>query len=397
MEDFIRTKTDPAWGRMVHEADGITHAQDYGDGSQAIHTVNRNFLNTSLLDEAGKTGRVTFYFCHACTSIAEDAGEIVFTNSKTGESVRKRYDHIIAADGVFSAVRKDLEGKNILSFKSRILEHGYKEMRIPADPQGKHVLDDHRTHVWPRKNSVLLAFPTVEGNFAVNLFMPLVGPDSFESLTAKDSFMAFFKREYAEVFSLMPNLEEDFLRNPVSTLTQVQGEPWNYKDKILIMGDAAHAITPFYGMGMNIGFEDCTVFMDLLESVNYDFGKAFAAFGVMRKPDTDAMTDLSYENFKGINESLDPLYYEKWLLERRIWRLIPERWIPSYVLIAFSSVQLREVPEVKEKQDGILKHLMMENPRILELGDEELRVIAEKAILEQGLGQFSFTTPIRIP
>jgi kynurenine 3-monooxygenase len=189
--------------------------------------------------------------------------------------------------------------------------------------------------------------------------------------------MSLFEREYKEVIPLMPTLEEDFFRNPSSTLTQVQGGPWHYEDKVLLIGDACHAVTPFYGMGMNIGFEDCIIFMNILKEKNYNFKESFIAFSRTRKPDTDAMTDLSYKNFKSIGESPDPAYHLKWLLERKIWKLLPKLWTPTYLLVAFSETPLSEVAKIKKRQDRILDEIIEARPEILRVPDKQLKNIAE--------------------
>lgn len=377
LEDMIRKTTYPAHGRIVHQKEAATYSQNYGDGSQAIWTVNRNYLNSVLIEKAAATGRATFFFEHSFEDLNEKTSEIIFPGPSPKEKIKKSYDHIIGVDGVFSAVRKDLSEKKLWNFESSLLDFGYKELSIPRDAQGKHILTANHLHVWPRKNSTLVAFPTIEGDFVTNLFLPLAGEDSLASINAPELLMEFFKREYADVIPLMPDLEKEFFSNPNSTITQVKGGPWHYGDKVLLMGDSAHAVTPFYGMGMNVGFEDCIVFMELLKENDHDFGKTFASLGKVRKPNTDALFELSYKNFQSLSESPDPSYQEKWLLERRIWKLFPEQWTPTYVLIAFSETPLKEVPAIKEKQDHLLQELMVADPNVLDLTDEELKALFE--------------------
>jgi kynurenine 3-monooxygenase len=226
-------------------------------------------------------------------------------------------------------------------------------------------------HIWHGKNSLLIAFPTNDNDFTSTLFLPLTGKDSLESLTTPEAIMAFFESEYNVVIPFMPNLVQDFFQNANSTITQVKGWPWHYEDKVLLMGDSAHAITPFYGMGMNIGFEDVTVFMDLLKKNKNDFGKTFAMLDILRKPNADAISDLSYKNFMSISQSPDPTYQEKWLLERRIWQLLPHLWTPTYVLICFSETPLKDVPAIKERQDRILNELVTTYPNAMNFSDKQ--------------------------
>jgi kynurenine 3-monooxygenase len=382
LEEAVLKNTNPAYGRMVYEADGATHLQDYGDGSQAIHTVNRSWLNIALLKRAMTTRHATFYFEHAAESIDEKTGDVVFTNLASNEKVTERYDHIIGVDGVFSMVRAALSKKDRWAFESSILDFGYKELRINPNTPGAYPLADHRVHVWPRKNSVIIAFPTTDDYFAATLFFPVLGENSLATITDTKKLRSFMEREYGDVIPYIPNLESDFFYNPDSILTQVKGWPWHYEDKVLLMGDACHAITPFYGMGMNIGFEDCTVFMEILKKNNYDVGMTFASFDVVRKPDTDAMFDFSYKNFRSLNESPDPEYNTKWLLERRIWKLFPQKWMPGYVRIVFSETPIGELPPIQKKQDHLLAVLMADHPNAMDLPDEELRA-AVKPLLAQ--------------
>jgi kynurenine 3-monooxygenase len=371
LDALVRENTNPAYGRVTHQSNGATHSQDYGDGTQATWTVNRNFLNVALLKRAAATKHAAFFFEHSFEEFDLATSEVVLTDTATKQTVRKHYDHVIGVDGVFSAVRKNLSEKGIWKFQSSTLEFGYKELYIPPDANGQHTLENHRVHIWHGKNSVLIAFPTNDGDFTSTLFLPLTGKDSLASITTPELLMSFFKREYANVIPLMPNLEQDFFQNANSTLTQIQGGPWHYKDKVLLMGDAAHAITPFYGMGMNIGLEDCMVFMDLLEKSRFDFAKTFASLEKVRKPNTDAMGDLSYKNFMSISQSPDPTYQEKWLLERRIWQLLPHLWTPVYVLIAFSNTPLAEVPLIKDKQDRVLNELVAAYPDAMQFSDKQ--------------------------
>ncbi len=375
LEKTIRLNTNPAYGRRIHTGNGEDQIQKYGSGSEAIHTVNRSYLNTVLIERALETKKVNFFFSYVCEDIKQDTGEIIFTINGTGEKLSRKYDHIFGADGMFSVVRKSFTDKNLFKFDESKLEVGYKEMRIPADRNGNSVLEKNLVHVWPRKNSMFISFPTKAGEFVSTLFMPVAGEDSLESISDPAALKNFLTREYPEIIKLVPDFEEQFFKNPSSQLFQVKGGPWHYKDKILLIGDSCHAITPFYGMGMNIGFEDCTVLLDLLRKNSFNFEKVFAEFGTLRKPDTDAMTELSLNNLKSINESPDPDYQTKWLIERRIWELFPKLWTPAYVLIAFSHVALSKVAQIKKQQDGIVNELVVKYPSILDFTDKELKMV----------------------
>lgn len=371
LEEIIRPNTKATPGRVVHRVDGSEHYQEYGDGSQAINTINRSYLNSILIEEAIKTNRVNFFYQHTFTEMNEESGEITFGDSLEHRVVKK-YDHVFAVDGCFSAVRRSLEKKKIWSFEEHTFDFGFKELSFVVNTENNKKIPCGSVHVWPRKNSVLVTLPTFDDKFISTLFFPTTGEDSFETLNDSKKFKDFFVRECSDAVQSMPNIEDDFNNNPASNLTQIKGGPWNYKDKVLLLGDAAHATTPFYAMGMNTGFEDCSVFISLLKTNDFDFSKTFTQFAETRKPDADAMTQLSYENFKSLKESPDCNYEIKWILERKIWKLMPNLWTPTYVLITATNRPLREIPAIKKRQNSILDKLVGENPGILDVSDMEL-------------------------
>jgi kynurenine 3-monooxygenase len=292
-------------------------------------------------------------------------------NSVENIVVHAKYDHVIGADGIFSKVCDVLSEKNLVAFDRTTLPYGYKELTIPPTDQGEYALPNHHVHVWSRQCAVLIALPTREKSFVATLFFPLSGHDSIELLSTPDALNDFFDLTFHGAREHMPNLAEDFFQNPTSKITYLKGGPWHFEDKVLLIGDAAHAITPFYAMGMNVGFEDSTILMEILEEYGFDFGKAFAAFSERRKPDTDAIADLSLKNLTSISESPDPRYHFKWELERRIWDLLPEDWTPAYVQIAFTHAPIASAIRLIEKQDKVLKALM-QMPDIETIDDETL-------------------------
>ncbi len=367
----IRPNVDPSYGRMVHHQDGVVDVQQYGDGTESIDTINRAYLNKTLITAAEETKRVHFHFNHECEDINPETGEIVFRNNIHDTLIHASYDRIIGADGIFSKVADVLIEKDLVAFDRTTLAYAYKELKIPPTESGEWALPDHHTHVWPRQNAVLIAFPTTDREFACSLFIPALGESSIESLNSNTALTDFFSRNFPDVIPLIPNLKEDFFKNPASKITYALGSPWHYLDRILLVGDACHSITPFYGMGMNVGFEDVTILMELLEKHHDDFGAAFAEFSSIRKPNTDAIAELSLKNLNSISESPDPCYNLKWNLERRIWKLMPDSWTPAYVQIAFTDIPLAEVSKSIKKQDTVLKKLIaIEN--IETMDDESL-------------------------
>lgn len=367
----VNPHVNPSHGRLVHHLDGTSDIQEYGDGVQSIDTVNRSYLSTTLIDTAEKTGAVHFYFTQECEDIEPDSGKVVFRNTKNESLVHAVYDHIIGADGIFSKVCDILAEKDLVAFNRTTLAYAYKELKIPAKADGTHALLNHHVHVWPRQDAVLIAFPTVDNEFVCTLFVPIAGKDSIDTLDSNEALTDFFGRNFPDVVPHMPTLIEDFFKNPASKITYLMGSPWHYKGNILLIGDACHSITPFYGMGMNVGFEDCVVLMELLEKHENNFAKAFAEFSEIRKPNTDAIAELSLKNLNSISDSPDPRYNLKWNLERRIWKLLPDQWTPAYVQIAFTHTPLAQVIKNIERQDIVLKK-MIATEGIEQITDEEL-------------------------
>jgi len=377
LENEVRKNTNPKHSRMVHLPNGSVQAQEYGKDGQTINTINRRYLNITLIDKALNTGKVKMFFNHDCEYIDEESGEIIFRNNETDEKINKVFTRIIGADGNFSAVGGLLAKRNLIEHNRMTLIYGYKELRIPPDEKGDFAIENHYVHVWPRQNAILIALPGLENEFICTLFLPLEGDNSIDTIQSDKSLLNLFKENFSDVIPLIPNLQEQFFNNPTSHITAVKAFPWNYKDKILLIGDAAHAIAPFYAMGMNVGFEDCTTFLEMLVKNDYSFARTFEQFGTKRKLDTDAIAELSFRNFNNISKSPDPTYNVKWELERKIWHLIPEKWMPAYAMIAFTNMPLSKVARQKEKQDKILDELVKSNQNILELPDGILLELVE--------------------
>ncbi len=358
MRDEVLARTIPKYSRLVHRANGSVSVQRYGGQGQSINAVDRKLLNCQLLDRAEKTGRVTIRFSHRCEKINPETGEATFTDKSTGDNFRQKYSRIIGADGISSRVRETLEKAGLIKGEIFSPDHGYRELVIPADKNGAWALPKNHVHVWPRKNFFLIAMPQPHGSFTDTLFLPKTGEISFESIRTEKDIETLFSENFPGVFKLMPTLAHDFFTNPYSDIFSVRCHPWHYRDKVVILGDAAHAFVPFFGMGMNVCFEDARILLEILESHEFDWGRAFEEFSRTRKPDTDAITDLSLRNFRDIGKSPDISYDLRWALERKIWEIYPECWMPTYVMIAFSHIPLSEVARRIAVQNEILNRIL---------------------------------------
>ncbi len=366
----IMSRTLPKYSRMVHLRDGSIKTQQYGRTEHSINTIDRRELNCFLMDRAEATGRIDIYFNKESGYIDLDTGDIEFLDTDTGNRTVRRYPQIIGADGIFSGVRASLEDRRQTVSELKTHPYGYRELLIPPLPNGDWALEHNYVHIWPRPNMMMLALPRVDGAFTCTLFLPLKGKYSFASLSNERDFVAFFKEFFPRAFAHMPTLVEDYSSSETSNIFSVGCSPWHYKDKVLLVGDSCHSIVPFFAMGMNIGFEDCTVFDRLMQKHGDNFEQVFAEFSRVRKPDTDAMSEMSLENFAELGKSPDPNYERKWTLERRIWDLLPDRWMPQYAMIAFSHIPLSEVIRRTREQKKILDRLVTDHtPAELERDD----------------------------
>ena len=362
LSKFVDDHTIPKHSRMVHKKDGTTMSQQYGKDGHTINTVNRRQLNEALIDKAESTGAVTFYFEHECEVLNPDTGEISFRNYQTNDLTSREYRYIIGADGLFSNIRNILEDQKLVSTEFLTVNFGYRELLIPPDKNGQFILEKEFVHVWPRDNYIIVGLPSEGGSFTCNLFLPSEGDLSLAEIQNKEDVLRLFNKLFPNIIPLMPTLVEDYFGNAASKINAIKTTPWNYKDRILLIGDAAHAIVPFFAMGMNTVFEDCTVFDQMLDRYDNDISKVIELYGTERKPDTDAISDLSYRNFSEISKSPDPDYDLKWRIDRTIWDLFPDKWMPLYPMIAFSHIPLSIAITRAAHQRALLLQAISDGP-----------------------------------
>ncbi len=359
----IREVALPMFGRLMHNLDGTEVYQPYGKDGQAIYSVSRGLLNQTLVGCADRHDSVNLFFEHRCLDIDLDTNEIEFVNEKTGENVRRQYDCIFGTDGAYSAVRTRLIKKERYDYSQTYLNHGYKELEIPSNADGSHQLRKDCLHIWPRGEFMMIALPNLDGSFTCTLFMAYEGKDSFENLTDNASVQSFFGKYFPGTLPLMPELTDDFFNNPTGSLVMVKCSPWNHKGNVGLIGDACHAIVPFYGQGMNCGFEDCTVLSSLLDKHNDNFDTALPEFSKIRKPDADAILELALRNYIEMRDlTADPYFLLQKKIEARFSSLHPTKWIPLYSQVTFSDIPYHEALANGDKQQQIMSNIMkMEN------------------------------------
>lgn len=325
-------------GRMLHDVQGRTSFHPYSkNAGDAINSVSRGGLNLSLLRHAAAMPGVEFFFEHACADVDLDAPAVRLSTPDGGERV-ERADVVLGADGAFSPVRGRLQKTDRFEYSQTYLKHGYKELHIPAGRGGEFAMEAHALHIWPRGGSMMIALPNLDKSFTCTLFWPYEGEHSFEQVTPANA-VEFFTQHYPDAASLMPTLEHDFRVNPVGSLVTVRCWPWQHAGKVAILGDAAHAIVPFYGQGMNCAFEDVRVLCELLDEAGGDFAWVLPEFERLRKPNADAIADLALDNFVEMRDlAARPDFQYRKRIERALHEAFPETMTPQYNLVSFSSV-----------------------------------------------------------
>lgn len=342
----------PMHGRMMHNIKGELTFQSYGKNGQFINSVSRSGLNMMLMDEAEKQG-VHFFYEYRCEDVDFDKTEIKFQTY--GSHMTRKFDMIIGADGAFSAVREAMEKKGLTKGTLDVLEHGYKELRIPSSDSGTFQLQKNALHIWPRESFMLIALPNPNASFTCTLFLPFEGEQSFNNLKRPESITNFFQSYFPDTVPMMDTLLEDFKSNPTCSLVTVRCYPW-VRNNVLLFGDAAHGIVPFYGQGMNAGFEDCFEFNELLDKHQDNWMAAVSEFQNVRKPDNDAIAQLALDNFVEMRDLVaDEDFLLRKKIEAKLHEHFPDQWIPLYAMVTFE-----ENMRYSEAQaTGILQHQIM--------------------------------------
>lgn len=335
MMDRIRPLLIPMRGRMVHSPSGETQLQPYGQRQDEVnYSVSRADLNRVLIEEAARHPQARLRFRHTCLAAAPESGVLRFRDEDTGSECTVPIAPTFATDGAGSVVRSCLARAGLVNVREERLDHDYKELTIPAG-DGKHAMETHALHIWPRGGFMLIALPNPDGTFTATLFLAREGPESFASLTGADRVRELFQSQFADATRLMPHLIEEFASHPQGQLGTVYTDPWHVGGQVLLLGDAAHAIVPFHGQGMNAAFEDCRILDGLLDR-HESWEALFAAFERSRLPNTAAIAQMALENYIEMRNTVrDPAYLRRKALAMELERRFPERFIPRYSMVMF--------------------------------------------------------------
>lgn len=364
LEEEILKQAIPMRGRMIHSLSGELVFQPYGkDDTEYINSISRGGLNKSLMTHAQSTGRVKINFNSRAVGMDLTKQTVTFVNETTRQETEKHIDVLIGTDGSASAIREALMTLPASECSQSYLDYGYKELLIPPDESGDFRLEKNALHIWPRGTFMLIALPNFDGSFTCTLFLPFEGIESFENLQTEQQVMDFFNEQFPDAIPLMPTLIETFFSNPTGSMVTVKCFPWHYTGKVLLVGDAAHAIVPFFGQGMNCGFEDLSVLSDLMDEQLMNGGvmhwsKLFEEFSIERKGNCDAIADMAVENFIEMRDKVaNPSFLMEKAVEKILQKAFPGEYVSRYALVTFSNSPYKLALEAGIISDEILREL----------------------------------------
>lgn len=363
LDELILAQAVPMRGRMMHGLDGELTFQPYGmNDKECINSISRATLNKMLMTEAEKTGKVSIEFNKEVTGIDFETDTLDVLDKRNGKSEKQKFDMVIGTDGSASAIRHAMLKLPGYAGTETALEYGYKELVVLPKSDGGFKLEKNALHIWPRGNFMLIALPNFEGSFTCTLFLPFSGPVSFEHLKRPNDVSAFFAEYFADAVPHIDHLTETFMSNPTGHMVTIKSYPWNVGGKSLILGDAAHGIVPFFGQGMNCGFEDCTIlsqFLDRFEDLaEINWPELFSAYGAERKVNADAIADMAVENFVEMRDKVaDPKFLLEKSVEKILQKEFPGRYVSRYSLVTFNNVPYKLALDAGIVENEILAEL----------------------------------------
>ena len=364
VENEVQKIALPVKGRIMHDYSGNQFFQQYGNDDQFIYSVSRGGLNMLLVEEAEKHPLIEVKFNHPCSgySLEDDKVNIVF---KDGSTIS--HDRLFGTDGVYSAVRSTMARNDRFNYTQQYIPHGYKEILMHPNEDGDYRIAENGLHIWPRGQFMFMALPNPGGSFTCTLFAPFEGEESFENIQSDEDVLAFYQKHFPDTINMLPNLVVDWNANPVSSMCTVSCFPWNDGGRVALLGDSAHAIVPFYGQGMNSGFEDCSILAELIDSLpedasNGDWVDMLDEYSRVRKPAADAILDLALHNYIVMRDKTgDPRFQLQKKIEARISAAYPDKWKPLYSLVTFSHTPYNEAWDRGELQQAVMNVVMSQS------------------------------------
>ncbi|AMS27526.1 hypothetical protein AEM51_11360 [Bacteroidetes bacterium UKL13-3] len=347
----------PMYGRMMHSKTGELSYHPYGKEGQAINSVSRGRLNIKLIELADEFPNITLHFNSRCIDVDIDKSIATF-ELEDGSHKTVQSDRIIGTDGAFAATRGKLQVSERFNYSQQYLHVGYKELVIPAGENNAFLMEKNALHIWPRGSFMMIALPNPAGDFTCTLFVPY---EKFDSVKTDADIQQFFEEEFADALPMMPTLIEDYKQNPIGSLVTVKCYPWVKEDKLALMGDAAHAVVPFYGQGMNCSFEDVVVFDNMIEKYGDDWKTIFDEYQKERKPNADAIADLAVQNYYEMADKVgDKHFLHKKHIEHELSELYPDKFKSQYELTTFSLSGYKYAWDMGKKNDALLERIIAE-------------------------------------
>lgn len=352
----VVSKAIPMRGRVVHGPEGELSFQPYGGRPEhGINAIQRRDINLALIEAADALPNVRFLFGRRCLEVDKAGRRAVFLDEQTGRQEAVEYDVLIGADGVFSAVRHWMQRGERADYRQEFLDWGWKELRIPPGPGGSFRFEKNAFHLWPRGHSLLFAHPNADGSFTCSFVLPFAGEPGFDTLASDEAVLGFFSREFPDIVPLVPDLAEQFRRNPIVKLVTTQTSQWHYQGSIALLGDAAHAVVPFYAQGMNAALEDCAVLDECVARHGDDWEGAFSEYQALRRQHTDALAELSKQNFLELSDRVrSPLLRARRWVDTGLSRLLEDRWMTLHSRVTNTCTPYADAVALARRQDRIL-------------------------------------------
>ncbi|QCR24131.1 NAD(P)/FAD-dependent oxidoreductase [Pontibacter sp. SGAir0037] len=384
IEEEVRKVAVPMYRRVMHDEKGNLTYQPYGKEGQAIYSVSRGGLNVALMNISEPNPNISYHFNRQVMDVNVRTSEVLLQNHTTHEQERIKPDLIFGADGAYSMVRGAMQKTELFDYEQKYLEYGYKELTIPPAEDGGWLLEKNALHIWPRGNYMMIALPNIDGSFTCTLFFPYEGTRSFATIKNDNDLLNFFVEVFPDAVPLMPDLAQEYFANPIGSLVTIKCFPWSYDGRLMLIGDACHAVVPFYGQGMNAGFEDITVLDQMLETFDGDWHSLFKTFERKRKPDADAIADLAVLNFEEMRDKVaDPRFLLRKKIESKISEQYPDKWIPLYTMVTFTDLPYSYAMEAGMMQEKIMKKVMKHIESAEDYEKPEVQKLLQKQLVKK--------------
>ncbi|WP_144393113.1 FAD-dependent oxidoreductase [Pleionea sediminis] len=380
--DQVQAMLTPMKGRMIHDKSGNQVLQPYGHRpEEVIYSVSRGDLNKLCMDTAENSGNVTIHFNQRCTHVDFNNLSLTVENEITGQVSHHPFERVIGTDGSASAVREAIHQHTTEKNTVEPLGHSYKELSIPPGENGDFQIEPEALHIWPRGGYMVIALPNRDKSFTVTLFMPNSGEISFESINDEEKLINFFKNDFPDLLPLLPELTRDYFENPTGSLATVRCSPWHLEDKALLIGDAAHAVVPFHGQGMNCGFEDVSELDAQIQKYQGDWLSIFSETERLRIDNGNAIADMAIENYIEMRDSVNnPQFILKKQLAFELEKLCPDQFVPRYSMVMF-----HRLPYAEAKARGVIQNQILEQLTTGKQTIEEVDLEYAKELIDKNL------------